>query len=84
MDKSPLRIGYCLSLSGAFASDGKTAPRAVPNTAFAVATELFPDWASPLADKAREVIYWCFGEVTKLKADVGVSEKQGAKAKVPA
>ena len=28
----------------------------------------------PLVDKAREVIYWYFGEVTKLKADVGVSE----------
>jgi len=47
---------------------------AVPNTALAVVTELFRDWASPLADKAREVIYWYFGEVTKLKADVGVSE----------
>ena len=36
----------------------------------------------PLANKAREVIYWYFGEVTKMKADVGVSEveKQAAKA----
>ena len=25
MDSSPLRIGYCLSLSGALASNGKTA-----------------------------------------------------------
>jgi hypothetical protein len=52
----------------------------VPNTALAVVTELFRDWASPLAEKAREVIYWYFGEVTKLKADVGVSEveKQAA------
>ena len=56
---------------------------AVPNTALAVVTELFRDWAGPLADKAREVVYWYFGEVTKLKADVGVSEveKQAAKAK---
>ena len=55
---------------------------AVPNTALAVNTELFRDWASPLAAKAREVIYWYFAEVTKLKADVGVSEveKQAAKA----
>jgi nicotinamidase-related amidase len=55
---------------------------AVPSTALAVVTELFRDWASPLAGKAREVIYWYFGEVTKLKADVGVSEveKQAAKA----
>jgi len=46
---------------------------AVPSTALAVVTELFRDWASPLADKAREVIYWYFGEVPKLKANVGVS-----------
>ena len=53
---------------------------AVPNTALAVVTELFCDWVSPLADKAREVIYWYFGEVTKLNANVGVSEveKQAA------
>ena len=47
---------------------------AVPNTALAVVTELFRDWASPLAGKAQDVIYWYFGEVTKRKADVGVSE----------
>jgi nicotinamidase-related amidase len=53
---------------------------AVPTTALAVVTELFRDWAAPLAGKAREVIYWYFGEVTKLKASVGVSEveKQAA------
>jgi hypothetical protein len=36
----------------------------------------------PLADKAREVIYWYFAEVTKMKADIGVSEveKQAAGA----
>jgi NAD(P)-dependent dehydrogenase (short-subunit alcohol dehydrogenase family) len=38
--------------------------------ALAVVTELLRDWASPLADEAREVIYWYFGEVTKLKANV--------------
>ena len=55
---------------------------AVPTTALAVVTELFRDWASPLADKAREVIYWYFAEVTKLKADIGVSEveKRAARA----
>lgn len=47
---------------------------AVPTTALAVVTELFRDWASPLAGKARDVIYWYFGEVQKLNADVGVSE----------
>jgi nicotinamidase-related amidase len=53
---------------------------AVPTTALAVVTELFRDWASPLAEKAREVIYWYFGEVTKQKAVLGVSEveKQAA------
>jgi nicotinamidase-related amidase len=55
---------------------------ALPNTALAVVTELFRDWASPLADRAHEVIYWYFAEVTKLKADIGVSEveKQAAGA----
>jgi nicotinamidase-related amidase len=45
---------------------------AVPTTALAVLTELFRDWASPLADKAREVIGWYFAEVPKVTADVGV------------
>jgi nicotinamidase-related amidase len=45
---------------------------AVPNTALAVTTELFRDWASPLADKAREVITWYFGEVPKVTSEVGV------------
>jgi nicotinamidase-related amidase len=55
---------------------------AVPNSALAVVTELFRDWASPLADKARNVIYWYFAEVQKLNANVGVSEveKQAARA----
>jgi nicotinamidase-related amidase len=56
---------------------------AVPNTALAVVTELFRDWASPMAGKARDVIYWYFAEVSRLNANVGVSEveKQAAKAK---
>lgn len=45
---------------------------AVPNTALAVVTELFRDWTSPLAAKAREIIYWYFAEVPKLTADIGV------------
>jgi nicotinamidase-related amidase len=49
---------------------------AVPNTALAVVTELFRDWASPLAGNAREVIYWYFAEVPKLKANVGISEAE--------
>lgn len=39
---------------------------AVPNTALALVTELFRDWKSPVADKAREVINWYLGEVQKL------------------
>ena len=56
---------------------------AIPNTALAVVTELFRDWASPLADPARKVIYWYFGEVVKMNADIGVSEveKQAVKAR---
>src|SRR5260221_5717395 len=46
----------------------------VPTTALAVVCELFRDWASPLAGKARDVIYWYFGEIGKLGADVGASE----------
>jgi hypothetical protein len=45
---------------------------AVPNTALAVLCELFRDWTSPLADKARQVIAWYFAEIPKLTADVGV------------
>ena len=49
---------------------------AVPSTALAVNTELFRDWASPLAGPAREVIYWYFTEVTKLTDGVGVAEAE--------
>jgi nicotinamidase-related amidase len=46
---------------------------AVPTTALAVVTELFRDWASPLAEPARDVIYWYFTEVAKLTDAVGVA-----------
>jgi nicotinamidase-related amidase len=49
---------------------------AVPSTALAVNTELFRDWASPLAAPAREAIYWYFTEVPKLTAGVGVAEAE--------
>ena len=49
---------------------------AVPSTALAVNTELFRDWASPLAGPAREVIYWYFTEVSKLTDEVGVAEAE--------
>src|SRR6185503_10238369 len=49
---------------------------AVPTTALAVNTELFRDWASPVAGAARDVIYWYFTEVTKLTDAVGVAEAE--------
>ena len=54
----------------------------VPTTALAVTTELFRDWATPLAGPASEVIYWYFNEVPKHTDDVGVAEaeKQAAAA----
>jgi nicotinamidase-related amidase len=49
---------------------------AVPSTALAVLTELFRDWASPVAGAAQEVIYWYFTEVPKLTDEVGVAEAE--------
>ena len=49
---------------------------AVPTTALAVVTELFRDWASPLARPAQDVIYWYFNEVPKLTDAVGVAEAE--------
>jgi len=55
---------------------------AVPTTALAVVTELFRDWAGPLAGPASDVIYWYFNEVPKLTDAVGVAaaEKLAASA----
>lgn len=39
---------------------------AVPNTSLALVTELFRDWKSPVADKAREIIKPYLAEVQKL------------------
>jgi nicotinamidase-related amidase len=41
---------------------------AVPNTSLAVVTELFRDWKSPVADKAREIIKPYMAEVHKVAA----------------
>jgi nicotinamidase-related amidase len=49
---------------------------AVPTTALAVVTELFRDWATPLAGPALEVIYWYFSEVPTLTDRVGVAEAE--------
>ena len=49
---------------------------AVPTTALAVVTELFRDWAGPLAGPALDVIYWYFTEIPKLTDEVGVAEAE--------
>jgi nicotinamidase-related amidase len=41
---------------------------AVPNTALALVTELFRDWASPVADKARELVKWYLAELAKTQS----------------
>src|SRR5579862_1474378 len=53
---------------------------AVPTTALAVVTELFRDWAGPLAGPAIETIYWYFREIPKLTDDVGVADAEKAAA----
>src|SRR5271163_269584 len=45
----------------------------VPTTALAVVTELFRDWAGPLAGPALEVIHWYFREVPQHTDGVGVA-----------
>jgi nicotinamidase-related amidase len=49
---------------------------AVPTTALAVTTELFRDWAGPLAAPALDVIYWYFREIPKVTNEVGVAEAE--------
>jgi nicotinamidase-related amidase len=53
---------------------------AVPNTAFAVVCELFRDWASPIANKARKVTDWYFAEVPKISKAIGVDVRAKAGA----
>jgi nicotinamidase-related amidase len=53
---------------------------AVPTTALAVVTELFRDWASPLAGPAGSTIYWYFREVPKHTDEVGVADAEKAAA----
>ena len=42
---------------------------AIPNTVFALVSELFRDWRSPVAEKAREIIKWYLAEVQTLAAE---------------
>ena len=48
------------------AIDRMIAAGAIANTSMAVVTELFLDWASPLAEKARPALNWYLGEYAKL------------------
>src|SRR5271156_5230162 len=47
-----------------------------PTTALAVVTELFRDWAGPLAGPALEVIHWYFREVPQHTDGVGVADAE--------
>jgi nicotinamidase-related amidase len=58
------------------AIDRLAAAGAVPTTALAVVTELFRDWAGPLAAAAQDVIYWYFPEVGQHTDAVGVAEAE--------
>jgi nicotinamidase-related amidase len=49
---------------------------AVSSTALSVVTELFRDWATPIAGPALEVIHWYFREVPQLTDEVGVAEAE--------
>jgi nicotinamidase-related amidase len=53
---------------------------AVPTTSLSVVTELFRDWAGPLAGPALDVIYWYFNEVPKVTDLVGVADAEKAAA----
>src|SRR6476660_7682262 len=53
---------------------------AVPTTALAVTTELFRDWAGPLAGQALDVIYWYFREVPKHTDQVGIADAEKSHA----
>ena len=41
---------------------------AVPNTALALVTELFRDWASPVAGKGRDLVKWYLAKLAKIHA----------------
>jgi len=60
------------------AIDRLTAAGAVPTTALAVTTELFRDWAGPLATGARDVIMWYFDEAPRHTDAIGVAEAEKA------
>ena len=62
------------------AIDRLAAAGAVPTTALAVTTELFRDWAGPLAGPALQTIHWYFREAPKHTDEVGVADAEKAAA----
>jgi len=59
-------VGGMSQLAHRTAIERLTAAGAIPNTSLALVTELFRDWKSPIADKARNVIKWYLPEAQKL------------------
>jgi nicotinamidase-related amidase len=55
---------------------------AVATTALSVVTELFRDWATPMAGPALEVIHWYFREVPQLTTEVGVADAEKVAAQL--
>jgi nicotinamidase-related amidase len=61
-------VGGMSQLAHRTAIERLTAAGAVPNTSLALVTELFRDWKSPIADKARDLLKWYMPEAQKLAA----------------
>jgi nicotinamidase-related amidase len=61
-------VGGMSQLAHRTAIERLTAAGAVPNTSLALVTELFRDWKSPNADKARDLLKWYMPEAQKLAA----------------
>jgi nicotinamidase-related amidase len=61
-------VGGLSQLAHRTAIERLTHAGAVPNTSLALVTELFRDWKSPVADKAREIIKPYLAEAQKLGA----------------
>jgi nicotinamidase-related amidase len=58
-------VGGLSQLAHRTAIERLTAAGAIPNTSLALVTELFRDWKSPVAGKAREIVKTYLAEVQK-------------------
>lgn len=61
-------VGGMSQLAHRTAIERLSAAGAIPNTSLALVTELFRDWKSPVADKAREIVKWYLPEAQELSA----------------